>query len=153
MDHLLAIAVNECLNEAFEGPRGVGSMFTDPNTAIFETLEQLSAEEASMSVHGATVAAHADHTRFYLWGTNEVLRKGKQPKMDWEESWRITSVNETQWDRIQNELRNEYLTLMKNIDSVDWNTQTINEALGSLAHSAYHLGAIRQMVKSVKDSQ
>ncbi|GEL77642.1 hypothetical protein [Tenuibacillus multivorans] len=153
MNHLLAVAVNERLNEAFEGPRGVGSMFTDPNTAILETLEQLSSEEASMSFHGTTVAAHADHTRFYLWGTNKVLKKGKQPDMDWGESWRITSVNETQWNRIQDGLKNEYFTLMKNIDSVDWNTQTINEALGSLAHSAYHLGAIRQMVKSVKDSQ
>ncbi|WP_077324828.1 hypothetical protein [Virgibacillus siamensis] len=153
MNHLLEVAVNERLKEAFEGPKGVGSMFTDPNTAILETLKQLSSEEASMSVHGTTVAAHADHTRYYLWGTNEVLRNGTQPEMDWGESWRITSVNETQWNQIKDGLINEYFTLMKNIDSIDWNTETINEALGSLAHSAYHLGAIRQMVKAVKSSQ
>lgn len=153
MDHPLVVAVSEGLKEAFEGPRGVGSMFTDPSTAMFETLEQLSSEEASMPVHGTTVAAHADHTRYYLWGTSEILKNGKQPEMDWGESWRITSVNETQWNQIQDGLRNEYFNLMKNIDSVDWNTLTINEAMGSLAHSAYHLGAIRQMVKAVKDSQ
>ncbi|WP_174615498.1 hypothetical protein [Virgibacillus ihumii] len=153
MNHPLVVAINERIKEGFEGPRGVGSMFTDPNTAIFETLEQLSSEEASIPVHGTTVAAHTDHTRFYLWGTNVVLKKGKQPEMNWGESWRITSVNETQWYQIQDELRNEYLTLIKNIDTVDWNTQTINEALGSLAHSAYHLGAIRQMIKSIKDPQ
>lgn len=153
MDHLLGVAVNERLNEAFEGSKDVGSMFTDRNTALFGTLEQLSPEEASKSVHGTTVAAQADHTRYYLWGTNEILKNGKQPEMDWGESWRITSVDETQWNRIQDGLKNEYFTLMKNIESVDWNTQTINESLGSLAHSAYHLGAIRQMVKAVKDSQ
>ncbi|NEY99301.1 hypothetical protein G4D62_08320 [Bacillus shackletonii] len=70
--------------------------------------------------------------------------------MDWGKSWEIHSVDEQQWNRIQEGLRNEYLTLLESIDVIEWNEPLANELLSSLAHSAYHLGAIRQMLKVVK---
>ncbi|MBB2482447.1 hypothetical protein H5P36_19945 [Bacillus sp. APMAM] len=97
-----------------------------------------------------TLAAHTDHVRYHMWGTNEILKNGKQPKMDWGKSWEIHSVDEQQWNRIQEGLRNEYLTLLESIDVIEWNEPLANELLSSLAHSAYHLGAIRQMLKVVK---
>ncbi|WP_055739898.1 hypothetical protein [Heyndrickxia shackletonii] len=96
------------------------------------------------------MAAHTDHVRYHMWGTNEILKNGKQPKMDWGKSWEIHSVDEQQWNRIQEGLRNEYLTLLESIDVIEWNEPLANELLSSLAHSAYHLGAIRQMLKVVK---
>lgn len=152
MSEALRDAIKTMVKETFEGPSGEGSMFTEsrPNSGLFGSLNQLSADEASVAVSGTTIAAHADHTRFYLWGTNIILKDGKQPEMDWEESWKIHFVDEERWKQIQEGLRHEYVTFWERIDTIEWNESLIKEALASLAHSAYHLGAIRQMLKAVK---
>ncbi|MCU9614993.1 hypothetical protein OEV98_15770 [Caldibacillus lycopersici] len=147
-------SVKMMVQETFEGPPVPvkGSWFTnsEPNSGIFGVIEGISCDQASMSVHGTTLAAHIDHIRYHMWGTNEILKKGKQPEMDWGKSWDIHSVDEQQWNLIQEGLRNEYLTLLESFDVIEWNELLSNEVLSSLAHSAYHLGAIRQMVKVVK---
>ncbi|WP_263705379.1 hypothetical protein [Shouchella tritolerans] len=152
MSEIVRNSVKTLIKETFEGPEAKGSWFTDsePNSGIFGVLEGMSCDQASRSVYGTTLAAHTDHIRYYMWGTNEILEKGKQPEMDWEKSWNIHSVNEQQWSQIQEGLQNEYVTLLQSIDAREWNEQTAHEVLASLAHSAYHLGAIRQMLKGVK---
>ncbi|MFD1412857.1 hypothetical protein [Oceanobacillus jeddahense] len=113
-------------------------------------MEGVSCEEASKSVHETTLAAHIDHISYHMWGTNEILKRGKQPEMNWGKSWDIQSVDEQQWNLIQEELQNEYATLLELIDTIEWNELLANEVLSSLAHSVYHLGAIRQMLKGIK---
>lgn len=145
-------AVKVLLKETFDGPGGNGSWYTEskPGSGIFGTIEKLTAKEASIPVQGTTIAAHTDHTRYYLWMGNTYM-KGEKPKLDWEESWKISSVDENTWARFKNELQNEYTTLLENIDSINsLDEQTSNSILGSIAHSAYHLGAIRQMTKAIK---
>lgn len=52
---------------------------------------------------------------------------------------------------LYDELQHEYTTLINKIDSLDsLDVQLTNGLLGALAHSAYHLGSIRQMIKSIK---
>ncbi|GEN88192.1 hypothetical protein MKY30_11925 [Oceanobacillus sp. FSL W8-0428] len=152
MIEVLKNAIKTMVKETFEGPSGEGSMFTEsrPNSGFFGTLEQLSANEASIAVNGSTIAAHADHTRFYLWGTNIILKDGKQPEMNWGESWQINLVDEKRWNQIQEGLRHEYVTFLERVDAIEWNESLSKEALASLAHSAYHLGAVRQMLKVIK---
>lgn len=146
-------SIKTMVRETFEGPPVPvkGSWFTnsEPNSGIFGVLEGMTCEQASMSVHGTTFAAQTDHIRYHMWGTNGILKNGKQPEMDWGKSWEIHSVDEQQWKRIQDGLRNEYFILLESIDTIEWNEQLANEVLSSLAHSAYHLGAIRQMLKAV----
>lgn len=157
MNKLFENSIKTLIQETFEGPPVPvkSSWFTEtkPNSGIFGVLEQISFEEASISVHGATLAAHADHTRYHMWGVNEILKTGEQPQMDWSKSWQIHTVDEQQWTHIQKELRNEYVTLIGLIDTIEWNELLANETLASLAHSAYHLGAIRQMLKAIRDKQ
>ncbi|WP_342539924.1 hypothetical protein MHI39_18770 [Heyndrickxia sp. FSL K6-6286] len=154
MSETLRNSVKTMVKETFKGPPVPvkGSWFTsfEPNSGIFGVIEGMSCDQASISVQGTTLAAHTDHIRYHMWGTNEIIKNGKQPKMDWEKSWEIHSVDEQQWNRIQVELRNEYVTLLESIDAIEWNELLANEVLSSLAHSAYHLGAIRQMLKVVK---
>ncbi|ASK64012.1 hypothetical protein CFK37_18550 [Virgibacillus phasianinus] len=155
MSEALRNSVKTMVRETFEGPPVPikGSWFTnsEPNSGIFGVTGGLSCDEASLSVHGTTLAAHTDHVRYHMWGTNEILKNGKQPEMDWGKSWDIHSVDEQQWNRIQEGLRNEYLTLLEWIDAIEWNELLANEVLSSLAHSSYHLGAIRQILKAVKE--
>ncbi|WP_096188775.1 hypothetical protein [Evansella halocellulosilytica] len=153
MSEALRNSIKAMIKETFEGPPTPveGTWFTtvEPNSGIFGVLEGLSCDQASMSVHGTTLAAHTDHVRYHMWGTNGILKKGIQPEMDWGKSWDIHSVDEQQWNRIQGGLQNEYLTLLESIDTIEWNEQSAT-VVASLAHSAYHLGAIRQMVKVVQ---
>jgi hypothetical protein len=155
MKHPLETSLKKMVREAFEGPpipvKESWFTNTEPNSGIFGALEKLTANEASISVHGATLAAHADHLRYHMWGTNELLEKGNFPKMDWEESWKINFVDEQQWHRIREGLRCEYLRLLENLEAIDWNEIIANEVTGSLAHSAYHLGAILQILKAIRD--
>ncbi|MED4207454.1 hypothetical protein [Neobacillus mesonae] len=152
MNDMLRESLKVLIKETFDGPSGNGSWYTEskPGSGIFGTLEKVSAEEASILVQGTTIAAHIDHTRYYLWMANTYM-KGDKPELDWSKSWKISSVDENTWSRFKVELQNEYTTLLEYINSfTSLDQQTLNSILGSLAHSAYHLGAIRQIFKAVK---
>ncbi|WP_164988917.1 hypothetical protein [Fictibacillus sp. S7] len=62
----------------------------------------------------------------------------------------IASVDEDRWKDIQKELKEEYTRLLQTLDSTLPRDETYaDEALECLAHSAYHLGAIKQMIKYI----
>jgi hypothetical protein len=68
-------------------------------------------------------------------------------KVDWREIWRTTStVSPEEWQALKDELRQAHqqvLTRLKTPDS--WNSDnTLGGALAIVAHTAYHLGGIRQ---------
>lgn len=156
MNHPLEAGLKRMLQEAFDGPQKpvTVSWFTNtkPDSGIFGVLSQLSAADASKQIYGTTLAAHTDHVRYHMWGTNEWLYEGTFPTMDWNKSWEIQAVSEDDWHSIQEGLRNEYQRLLEKIDHIHWTEDLANELVGSLAHSAYHLGAIQQMLKCMKDT-
>ncbi|MGE5176027.1 MAG: hypothetical protein ACM3JJ_06580 [Hyphomicrobiales bacterium] len=142
----------QILDETFEHHHGI---YLDKGTTLFETLASVTAEEASRpaSPRSASIAAHVEHATFYL----RVLQKaiGKQPLgvLDWNEIWRNAKpVSTERWDELRSELREERgraLTLLETPGTWDG-----DEALwGSMAiaiHTAYHLGAIRQILAVVR---
>ncbi|MED3794264.1 hypothetical protein P4571_17695 [Niallia alba] len=152
MDNPMLVAVRTLLKETYDGPKENASWYTEakPGSGLFGTLEKISAEDASIPINGTTIAAQTDHTRYYLWVANSYLN-GEEPRKDWGASWKITTVDQITWAQFTDELQQEYTTLLKKIDSLDsLDEQTSNGLLGALAHSAYHLGSIRQMIKSIK---
>ena len=153
MSEALRNSVKSMIKEVFEGPpvpvKGTWFITVEANAGIFGVIERISSDEASMSVNGTTLAAHTDHVHYHMWGTNEILKNGKQPEMEWGKSWDIHLVDEQQWNQIQKDLRNEYLRLLELIDAMEWNEQSAT-VTAFLGHSAYHLGAFRQMLKAVK---
>ncbi|MBW3111646.1 MULTISPECIES: hypothetical protein [Bacillaceae] len=152
MENAMLAAVKTLLKETFEGPEGNGSWYTEskPGSGLFGTLDGLSAEDASIPVHGTTIAAQTDHTRYYIWVARSYM-SGEVPDKDWEASWKITSVDTDTWTQFTSELQQEYTALLTTIDSLtSFEEQTFSGMLGAIAHSAYHLGSIRQMVKAIK---
>lgn len=152
MDNPMLVAVRTLLKETFDGPEENASWYTEakPGSGLFGTVGILSAEDASIPVNGTTIAAQTDHIRYYLWVANSYLN-GEEPSKDWEASWKITNVDKITWAQFNEELQQEYTTLLKKIDSLDsLDEQTSNGLLGAIAHSAYHLGSIRQMIKAIK---
>jgi hypothetical protein len=70
--------------------------------------------------------------------------------VDWKESWKLTSVTPEEWDTLRADLRKTYehtATLVKRFDR--WDEDELGGALSVLTHSAYHLGAMRQLLKAL----
>jgi hypothetical protein len=138
------------LREAFEGsPEGMPSAFLDRGVGLFSTLEELSAEQASTGVNGTTAAAHTEHAKFYLDRLCEFIN-GRTAAVNWDDSWLIETVNGEEWDALRMAVRRSYENSLRCIAEVsNWNAQKMGMALGLVAHTAYHLGAIRQIRKSI----
>jgi hypothetical protein len=69
---------------------------------------------------------------------------------DWNASWQRTTVSDEQWQSLRDRLR-EATASWRNVvqNRTDWNDITAAGALSSAAHTAYHLGAIRQILAAL----
>lgn len=137
------------LRESFEGsPEGQGSAFLDKGVGFFSTLDALDAGAASKTFYGTTVAAQTEHAKFYLDRLCEYMN-GRTERVNWDDSWLIETVNEDEWAALRSAFRNTYENTLKTIASIeDWPERRVGEAVAMVAHSAYHLGAIRQIAKA-----
>ncbi|HRJ89778.1 MAG: hypothetical protein JNK51_05460 [Blastocatellia bacterium] len=137
------------LRETFEGPpEGMPSAFLDRGAGLFITIDELSADEASKDRSGTTIAAQTEHTKFYLDRMCEFIN-GRTEQVNWEDSWLIETVNETEWAALRDSTRRSYENLLRCIAGVEeWTQDRVGEAIAMIAHTAYHLGAIRQLVKN-----
>jgi hypothetical protein len=134
------------LDETFDNVHGI---YLDKGTSLFETLATISAAEASIPVGGrcATLAAQVKHIAFYLDVIDKTVRDPNYPQVDWDEIWHETStVTAAEWQNLQTELHQSYDRLKLLIsETVEWPSERhIGGAIGAIAHTAYHLGEIRQ---------
>ena len=139
------------LRETFEGsPKGDGSAYLDHGIGVLTTLEKLSAGQVSADMGGTTIVAHTEHAKFYLDRICEFM-KGRTEKVNWEQSWLIETVNETEWKALRDAVRGSYENVLRTFAEIEtWDQDKIGESIAIIAHSAYHLGAIRQMAKAVQ---
>jgi len=129
-------------------------MLNSGDIGLLRSLDLLSASAASRSVDdGATIAAHAQHVRYGLALMNRWAKEGGNPFADakWEEAWTIAAVNDTDWQQIRAGLREEASAWMQTLSSPrEVNGVELSGMIASVAHLAYHLGAIRQIDKDVR---
>ena len=146
--HLVSSQLANLLREAFAGPPGPWTYFTDnrPGVGLLSTIEALSAMEASAALEpgGATIAGHVHHVRVSLTGSTELITR-KRASRDRTGTWTVTEVNDTEWKELHATLRAQYEISLQTIQSrMDWDEDGLGAAAGAVAHAAYHLGAIRQ---------
>lgn len=141
----------QLMTETFEKPMGI---YLDPDTSLFQTLETISASEASMPVGGkcASLAAQVVHTTFFIESFERFALQGDDSPRDWGEVWRtVEKVSPQEWEEYKSKLREAYHRMMKLFtENPTWNEGTIGGALSIVIHSAYHLGEIRQALCVVK---
>jgi len=151
------IAVQQLLSvlrEAAEGPLGSWTYFIDkrPDAGLLGALATVSAEQASRVWGDTSIAAHAHHIAFAMAASAAAI-EGDQTPVDWKESWRVGSVDETAWKELVARVGREYQRLHGAVDArASSSGEAFGEAVGSIAHVAYHLGAIRQKVVSLRAS-
>lgn len=150
---LLAKQLKTLLREGIQGPQKDWSYFTDPNSkGVLGTIEKLSSTSASKisGPNDNTIAAHVWHLIFALRATSDWIQGDHSPK-DWDESWRIQKVNDSEWAKIQSKLRQHYENFIRVIETVDLSKEEVlSGVIGTIAHVAYHLGAIRQKLEDSK---
>lgn len=151
---LVTQTIFDVLDEAFVQHHGV---FLDKNTSLFETLETITAEEASIPVGGkcATLAAQVAHVNFYLEVTEAYVLNKDIGEVDWGDIWRrIGKVSEQEWQGYQAQLKQTYQRVLSMLQKCEnWNDERpIGGAIAMAVHTAYHLGEIRQATCVVKQS-
>jgi len=140
--------------ELIDGPsKSGGFMLNRGDEGLLRALDKLSAADASApTATASSVAAHVDHLRYGLSLMNRWSR-GENPftDADWSASWRKRTVSDAEWRQLRADLRAEassWLQALRVPREVD--SAALNGVVGSIAHLAYHLGAIRQMNRAAR---
>ncbi len=150
------IALQTLFSELTDGASNLGGayMLNSGDIGLLRSLDKLTAADASFSVNGGgTIAAHAQHLCYGLSLMNRWATEGGNPFADakWDEAWRVSDVDERQWFEIRRALGDEAhrwrdtLGASRMLSAVE-----LAGMVGSIAHLAYHLGAIRQIDRQAR---
>jgi hypothetical protein len=150
----IASTLGTLFAELVEGAAPSGGYMLNPGDAgLLAALDRLTAAAASRpTATGSSVAAHVDHVRYGLslmnrWGA------GEDPfgDADWGASWKRTKVTDAEWRTLRADLRAEVARWLNALRTPrDVQEIELNGMIGSIAHLAYHLGAIRQIESSLR---
>ncbi len=135
------------LRECFDQTSGI---FLDKNTSLLQSISSLSAEQASRNIipDGSSIAAHVSHIRFYLKVLNDYIDHKELGKIDWKECWKHREIDDIHWDKLRVDLASDYRAFLSKVETMTdfGDEKRLGGILAIIAHSAFHLGAIRQMV-------
>lgn len=152
----ISAALHGLFGELVEGPQGQGEAYilNTGDAGLLRSLDKIGEDEASRATDGgATIAAHAQHVRYGLSLMNTWARVGGNPFADaqWDAAWKISRVDAAQWEEIRHGLAEEarrwreVLGTPREVSEVE-----LKGLIASVAHLAYHLGAIRQIAKATR---
>lgn len=146
----LTAVMNELVNGT--APTG-GYLLNRGDVGIVRAMAQLTAHEASLVMNnGSSIAAHVAHVTYYTHIMNR-WAAGENPwdTADWESSWLEPSVTSEEWELAQRDLARECTAWNKVLGQPrEVTTAEFSGMIASIAHLAYHLGAIRQMDRRVR---
>lgn len=145
----LTRTLENLFGELMHGVSGKGGfMLNVGDRGLLRSLERISATEASAPTRtGSSIAAHVAHVSYGLSLLNR-WSQGENPftDADWAASWQKTAVTEAEWEARRIQLRDEaakWLVVLRTPREVEG--IELGGLIGSIAHLAYHLGAIRQI--------
>ena len=144
--------IMDILDETFEQHHGI---YLDKGTSLFETLEEIEHQQASIPVGGkcASLAAQVAHVTFYLEVLERYFVAGDTSKADWGAIWRtVEKVTPEEWEAYKENLKRTYRRIVAELRDVStWQSDPhLASALAITVHTAYHLGEIRQALCTIK---
>jgi len=151
-DTIFHRALCSLLIEIFEGPPGNEAYLLNPgDPGLLRQLESIDASAASArpTPGRTTIAAHVDHVHYGLILLNRWAAGEENPwaGADWNLSWQHTTVTPEQWRTLRDSLRREAEIWRNFVNTrTAWDDLGAAGALSSAAHTAYHLGSIRQIL-------
>ena len=142
--------------ELINGPSSDSAYMLNPgDPGLLRSLDALSAEAASKpSAPGAaSIAAHVDHVCYGLDLMNRWSDGEADPwsGADWAASWRRITVTDSEWAALRERLRQSTGRWHRSLETPRrMSALELNGVIASIAHLAYHLGAIRQIDRSIQ---
>lgn len=129
-------------------------MLNRGDVGLLASLDRVSSDRASLSpTGGASIAAHAEHLRYGFSILNRWASGEPSPwtDADWTLAWKKPSVTEREWNTLRHDLRREAESWAKVLASPpEMGKAAAKWVTGSIAHTAYHLGAIRQIDRAAR---
>lgn len=126
---------------------------SDPG--LLRSVDGLSADAASAIAAGgrSSIAAHVDHLAYGLSLLNRWSAGEENPfaTADFSASWRRTRVTDGEWKALRVRLRDEARRWQSTVPLADGLGEfELTGLIASVVHLAYHLGAMRQMDRSLR---
>ena len=151
-------ALSNMLTELFDGPPASEAyVLNSGDPGLLRQLDAIDAATASkrLAPGRPPIAAHIDHVQFGFALLNRWAQGEQNPwaGADWNASWQRTSVTDDEWRALRAALRREtetWQTVVKTRSS--WDPVSASAALSTAVHTAYHLGAIRQILATLAPS-
>jgi hypothetical protein len=139
------------LDEALNGPAKPDVMFfSDRVGGILPSVEGLSAAEASRLVGADSVAGQVGHVAFCLRAFAYYIRR-ESPQVDWAQSWATNTVDAAGWEKLKAELRAAVADVRGAVTKHAAEApDSAMFAVGAVAHTVYHLGALRKMLAMLR---
>jgi hypothetical protein len=156
MPALLHQTLGALFSELIDGAADEAAWMLNPkDEGLLRSLDKLTASAASaVPVNGgASIAAHVDHVRYGLSLMNRWSRGEPNPwaTADWTASWARTSVTDEQWKALRQELAAEARAWREALRVPrDYSPIELNGVVASIAHLAYHVGAMRQIDRAIR---
>lgn len=154
-DSIFQRALKTLLIEIFNGPPGGEAYVLNPgDPGLLREIDGIDARAASTRpMPGTTtVAAHVDHVHYGLSLLNRWAAGEENPwaDADWAANWKRGTVTEEEWGTLRQKLRSEVERWKAAVEKrAEWDDISAPGALSSAAHTAYHLGAIRQILTAM----
>lgn len=149
-------ALSVVLSELLEGTApDAGWVLNRGDKGLLWSLDRLSARQASAMPPGGggSIAAHVDHLCYGLDLLNRWSDGEENPwaEADYAASWTLRSVTPARWAALRTRLRTtarkwrRALVKPRGVGEME-----LNGIVASVAHLAYHVGAIRQIDRAAK---
>jgi hypothetical protein len=154
-DSIFQNALSKMLVEIFDGPPTPEAYLLNPgDPGLLRQLDSIDAAAASTRPMPGktTIASHVDHLHFGLTLLNRWAAGEENPfaGADWNASWQRTTVTDDQWKKLRAALREQVKKWQSAVSTrTTWDDLSASGALSSAAHTAYHLGAIRQILAAL----
>ena len=158
-DSVFQRALSNMLTEIFGGPPGEEAYVLNPgDPGLLRQLDSIDAKAASTppTQGQKSIAAHADHICFGLAILNRWAAGETNPwaGADFNASWQRTAVTDDQWRALREGLRGEAGKWQKAVAArTSWDDLSAAAGLSTAAHTAYHLGAIRQILAALQPAR
>jgi len=151
-DSIFQRTLSNMLVEIFDGPPAQEAYVLSPgDPGLLRQLDTIDARMASQrpSWGKPPILAHVDHLYSGLVVLNKWFAGDPNPfaGVDWNASWQRTTITETEWRTLRDSLKREVEAWKTAVAArTEWDGPGAGAALSTAAHTAYHVGVIRQIL-------
>jgi|SRR5579872_1943256 len=147
-------ALCDLFNDLISGSSSSGSwVLNREDPGLLKSLDVLTNEQASKVPidGGSSIAAHIEHLRYGFQFLNRWWSEGEEPAdAGFGAAWRRNTVSQEDWVALREDLAREALAWRQPLEGSKNSGPGIDAKIASVVHLAYHLGAIRQIDRSLR---